>query len=85
MNDRYSFRLLAESDLPMLVEWFTRPYVAEVWDETPSLEEVREEDLSRMDDQSDVRPYIGYLDDEPLAYCTSSGPPSWRTTAGWRT
>jgi RimJ/RimL family protein N-acetyltransferase len=71
MKGVFSFKLLREADLPMLVEWLTRPHVAEVWDESPSLEEAREKYLPRMDDESDVRPHIAYLDGDPFAYIQS--------------
>jgi aminoglycoside 6'-N-acetyltransferase-1b/aminoglycoside 6'-N-acetyltransferase-2 len=66
-----SFKLLTEVDLPMLVEWLTRPHVAEVWNETPSMEEAGEKYLPRMDDESELRPYIAYLNGDPQAYIQS--------------
>lgn len=45
MPSPITFRALAEADLPLLHTWLTRPHVAEWWQPTPTLDELRDEYL----------------------------------------
>ncbi len=67
-----NLRLMAERDLSMLHEWLNRPHIVEWWGEArPSLREVREHYLPRVQAQESVIPYIGLLDGKPFAYAQS--------------
>jgi hypothetical protein len=71
MSTSFTFELLTKTDLPVLVEWFTRPHVNEVWKEAPSLADAEAKYLPRMDDESDVRPYLAFEDHVPIGYIQS--------------
>ena len=65
---------MAESDLPMLHDWLSRPHIVEWWggeDEKPSLAEVREHYLPRVLAEENVTPYIAMFGDEPIGYAQS--------------
>ena len=64
------FHPLTESDLPLLHSWLNRPHVLEWWTSEPSLEEVRAKYLPRISSGS-VRPYLAYLNSEPVGYIQS--------------
>ncbi len=64
------FRPLTESDLPLLHSWLNRPHVLEWWNGASSLEDVRAKYLPRIG-SGKVRPYLAYLDSEPIGYIQS--------------
>jgi aminoglycoside 6'-N-acetyltransferase-1b len=65
------FKSLTEADLPTLTEWLNRPHVAECWDASTSLEEVRTQYLPCLVGESAVWPYFVYLDGVPIGYIQS--------------
>lgn len=66
---RPSFRRLTEADLPLIHRWLNLPHVLEWWDRPgPSLDEVRAKYVPRLDDDSDVTPYVIHWDDVPIGY-----------------
>ena len=77
-----TFRPLAESDLPLLLEWLHRPHLQEWWrsGET-TLEELREKYLPRILGVDDARPFLACLDGTPVGYIqyyrASEGDPDW--------
>jgi RimJ/RimL family protein N-acetyltransferase len=90
MSDAVTFKALAVGDLPMLHAWLSCAHVAEWWEPTPSLEEVREDYLPRLapdatlplDAPAGVTQYIAYEGDTPFGFC-----PAYRVMAhqadGW--
>ena len=67
----FNFERLTAADLPMLHEWRSSPHVAEIWDGYPTLEEINEKFLPRLEESSDVKPYIASLDGCPVGYIQS--------------
>ncbi len=65
---RWEFRPIAESDLPMIMDWLSRPHIREWWGEAPSHEEVREEFLPIIAGNPDHQGFIAYKDGRPLGY-----------------
>lgn len=65
---RFEFKPLKESELPMLYEWLNRPHLREWWGPERSLQEVREKYLLRMAGRDAARPFIAFLDGEPIGY-----------------
>jgi RimJ/RimL family protein N-acetyltransferase len=76
MISSITFRPLAEADLPLFHAWLTRPHVAEWWQPTPSLEEVRADYLPclaastvlPLDAPAGVVQYLACEDGLPFAY-----------------
>lgn len=71
MSGTFAFRPLTARELPLLLEWMSRPHVAAVWAPTPSEGELREDFLSHPQDASFPRAYIAYLDGEPVGFIQS--------------
>ena len=68
----FSFRLMTESDLPMLHNWLNRPHIVEWWGgEEPSMEAVYEEYLPHLRGKTNVTPYIAMLGALPIGYAQS--------------
>ncbi len=67
---RITFRPLRSEDLPLLVEWLTRPHVVEWFGPPDSIDDLRRECL---DDQpeSRVRAYVAFADDRPIGFIQS--------------
>lgn len=70
-----------QHDLPTLHAWLGRPHVAEHWGPRPSLEEVREKYIPRMEDPTAAKPYFAYLDGEAVGYVQVY--PAVETDDGW--
>ncbi len=73
-NQRLTFRRLAEDDLSLLTDWLHRPHVIQWWSScnvAPDLESVRRKYRPRMVSTSHIKPYIAYLDTEPLGFIQS--------------
>ena len=66
LRGAFEFKPLREQDLPLLLEWLDRPHVAEWWSGQGSLNELRADYL-----ESDVRPFLAYLDGNAVAYVQS--------------
>ena len=64
------FRPLVESDLALLHSWLIRPHVLEWWSDESTLAGVRAKYLPRIDSGT-VRPYLAYVDAEPIGYIQS--------------
>lgn len=64
----WEFRPIAESDLPMILEWLARPHVAEWWGKSPTLEEAREEFLPIIAGNPAHKCFVGYMDDRPVGF-----------------
>jgi aminoglycoside 6'-N-acetyltransferase-1b/aminoglycoside 6'-N-acetyltransferase-2 len=78
----FTFRPLAEADLPTLLEWLSRPHLQEWWrEEEVSLESVRAKYLPRIAGDDDARPYLAFLADRPTGYIqyylAAAGDPDW--------
>ena len=78
----FEFKPLAESDLPMLMEWLNRPHLREWWrDEAASIETVREKYLPRIMGDDDAQPFLACRDGEALGYIqyyrAAAGDPAW--------
>ena len=68
------FRRLRESDIPVLHEWIHRPHVLEWWGGEAgcaTLEQTRSKYLSRLVDESHVRPHIAVLSGKPIGFIQS--------------
>jgi len=63
-DDGFRFDALREADLPRLHEWLSRPHVAEWWQPTPSVSELREDYLS----PTSTRAYIAFHGEEPIGF-----------------
>ncbi len=69
-----SFRPLTEADLPLFLEWLRRPHVAEWWQPTPTLEELRDDYLPAMTDALPLDApggtvaYLVYRNNEPFGF-----------------
>lgn len=69
-QQRYDFRSVKESDLPLLRRWLFGPHLVEWWgDPDAALEEIRQ----AMDDIA-TEPLIVELDGRPIAYLQSYDP-----------
>lgn len=84
---RFTFRPLAEEDLPLLREWLSRPHLQERWWEGEvSLDGLRERYLPRIAGADAARPFVALLDGEPAgyiqAYDASAGPAWWPDRPG---
>jgi RimJ/RimL family protein N-acetyltransferase len=70
----FAFRLLSESELPLLADWLRRPHVLEWWggsDAALDLEGVTRKYACRMADTCPVKSYIAYLGSEPVGFIQS--------------
>ncbi|MDI1480683.1 GNAT family N-acetyltransferase [Polyangium sp. y55x31] len=71
-----TFRALTEADLPLMHAWLTRPHVAEWWQPTPTLDELRDDylpsvgaaDTSPLDAESGTIPYFACEDGKPFGF-----------------
>jgi RimJ/RimL family protein N-acetyltransferase len=70
-DDTFDFQPVTEADVAMLREWLTRPHVAEWWQPTPTLDEVRHEYVLEPADGGSLRPYIARVNDEPVGFIQS--------------
>lgn len=76
MESPITFRALAESDLPMLHDWLSRPHVVEWWEPVVTFEDVQADYLPRLaspdvlplDAPAGVTQYLAYEDGTPFAY-----------------
>ncbi|MBO9539053.1 GNAT family N-acetyltransferase [bacterium] len=76
MDTTITFKALAETDLPLLHAWLSRPHVTEWWEPTPTPEEVREDYLPRLapqatlplDAPAGVVQYLACEAGEPFAF-----------------
>lgn len=67
--EQFEFRPLTEADLPLLHDWLNRPHLQEWWRRGEiSLEQVRDRYLPRIAGRDAARPYLAYLDGEPIGY-----------------
>lgn len=77
---------MTEADVPLLFDWLNRPHVREWWHAEPSLEEVCAKYLPRIAGNDAARPYLAYLDAEPMGYIqyyvASEGPDWWPDEPG---
>ena len=81
-SPRFEFRPLTEENLPLLCDWLNRPHLQQWWrDEAATLEDVREKYLPRMAGADAARPFLAYLDGEPVGYIqyygAAQGDPAW--------
>lgn len=66
---RFDFRPLTEADLPRLCEWLNRPHLQEWWRRGEvTMDDVRAKYLPRMVGLDAARPFLAYLDGEPVGY-----------------
>lgn len=68
---RFSFRPLQLTDLPMLHEWQSRPHWVEWWGQAPTMAEVEAEYIPWITNPSKVQPQIALLDGKPFGYIQS--------------
>lgn len=77
----FTFRPLAEADLPLLVQWLRRPHVSAWWEGEPTADAVRETYLPADPGPDAARGYLGLLDGDPAAYIQvyvpAAGDPAW--------
>ena len=68
------FRLMVETDVPLLHEWIQRPHVAEWWDgrgASAHLEDTKRKYLPRLRDSSSVKCHFAILHGEPIGFIQS--------------
>jgi RimJ/RimL family protein N-acetyltransferase len=70
-TEAFSFRRLAQDDIPMLHEWLHRPHVREWWLEPSTPKELEEDYLTPETAGEATRAYIAYLDEEPIGFIQS--------------
>lgn len=76
MSPPLTFRPLTEADFPLLHTWLSRPHVAEWWQPTPTLDELRDEyrpclaDAATLplDAPAGLIPYLACEDGQPFAF-----------------
>lgn len=80
---QFSFRPIAEADLPMLHAWLQRPHVAQWWGEADPLDELREHYLTHAAEPRATRAYIASLEGRDVGfiqcYCVMGCEPEWWT------
>lgn len=54
----FSFRAVAEADLPLLQEWLTRPHVAAWWDDPGSIDQLRDDYVTHAHEPRATLAYI---------------------------
>ena len=64
----FSFRPLAEADLPLLHVWVNRPHVAQWWDAPRTLEDIRADYLPSVRGLSSTEACIALLDGVPAGF-----------------
>ena len=67
----FRFQPLAEDDLPLLLDWRSRPHVTEWSPKYASLEELRARYLPRISGENTTTPYLVFRGDEAIAYVQS--------------
>ncbi len=67
-NSEFEFQSLTEADLPLLYDWLNRPHLQEWWGAEIALEDVREKYLPRIAGSDAARPYLAYIDGQPVGY-----------------
>ena len=67
----FRFEPLAEQHLELLADWLSRPHVTEWWGKPPSIGELRDKYLRPVGTPGAARPYIAFLEDEPVGYIQS--------------
>ena len=68
------FRLMIETDVPLLHEWIQRPHVAEWWGgrgASAHLEDTKRKYLPRLRDSSSVKCHFAILHGEPIGFIQS--------------
>jgi aminoglycoside 6'-N-acetyltransferase len=69
-RNRYDFRPVTETDLPMIAGWLAEPHVAEWWDDP----ETDIAEIAGHIDSVSVEPLIIELDGRPIGYLQSYDP-----------
>ncbi len=64
----FDFRPMSAADLPLLLEWLQRPHLQDWWHGETSLKDVRRNYLPAQEDFDTARPYIVYLNGDPVGY-----------------
>ena len=67
-SPEFDFRPLTETDLPLLYDWLNQPHLLEWWGGETSVDDVREKYLPRIAGSDAARPYLAYIEDEPIGY-----------------
>lgn len=67
MHAAFRFEPVSEPTLMLLHEWLQRPHVAEWWQPSPSLDQLRDDYLGPPDSTS-TRAYIAFGDDIPMGF-----------------
>lgn len=77
----FTFRPLAEDDIPLMHDWLNRPHMARWWHGAKTIQEVREKYLPRIAGNGSAVPYLACVDGEPLGYIqyyiAVEGDPRW--------
>lgn len=71
LSERFSFRPLQMTDLPMLHEWLARPHWTEWWGTASTLAGVEADYGALIKDTAKVQPHIALLDGQPFGYIQS--------------
>ena len=79
---KVEFHRLSDADLPLLLDWLSRPHVREWWrSEGVTLDEVRDEYLPRITGSDTARPFLAVIDGQPIGYIqyysATDGSPDW--------
>lgn len=77
----FTFRPIAEEDLPMLREWLARPHVAQWWGPTDSIAELREDYVAHAHEHRATLAYVASCRGHDVGfiqcYCVMGGGGGW--------
>lgn len=65
-SDSFTFRAVAETDLPFLFSWFGQPYIAKLWKE-PHWEKFKEKYTSKIASQH-IFPFFACIEEKRIGY-----------------
>jgi RimJ/RimL family protein N-acetyltransferase len=68
MSEDFHFEPLREADLPRLHEWLTRTHVAEWWQPTPAVEDLRRDYLAPEPGPNATRAYIAFHGEKAIGF-----------------
>jgi RimJ/RimL family protein N-acetyltransferase len=69
--ERFTFALVNESSLALLHEWLYRPHVAQWWQPTPSIDELRADYVGIAPGPGQTKGYVASYESDPIGFIQS--------------
>jgi RimJ/RimL family protein N-acetyltransferase len=69
--ERFSFAFVNESSLALLHEWLCHPHVAQWWQPTPSIDELRADHVGTAHGANETKAHVASYEVEPIGFIQS--------------